>query len=190
MATTMRNIKQFELKFKPSLIPEIAARYSYSFQKEDDALKAGEQIRSGEYTRTNLERIFEWKTKGRGRSRLLVNTDEEIADTLKLAMAAKTDRAAVAVLIGLSGVQVPVSSAILTAINPESFTIIDFRALEALGVIQPSINIDFYLKYLNKCRSLAKENNVPLRTLDRALWQWSKENSDLPASKTSFPRKL
>jgi hypothetical protein len=125
-----------------------------------------------------LGRIFEWKTNGRGRSRLLVNTDEEIADALKLAIAANTDRAAVAVLMGLSGVQVPVASAILTAIDPERITIIDFRPSEALNVIQPSINIGVYLSYLDKCRELAKENNVPLRTLDRALWQWSKENAD------------
>jgi hypothetical protein len=89
-------------------------------------------------------------------------------------MDAKTERAAIAVLTGLNGVQVPVASAILTAIHPERFTIIDFRALQALNAAQP-ITLDFYLDYLDECRRLAKANNVDLRTLDRALWQWSKE---------------
>jgi hypothetical protein len=90
---------------------------------------------------------------------------------------AETDRAAVAVLVGLNGVQVPVASAILTAIDPERFTVIDFRALEALGVTNATMTINYYLEYLDACRGLARENKVPLRTLDRALWQWSKERA-------------
>jgi len=108
---------------------------------------------------------------------LAKNTDDEIADTLRLAVEAKTDRAAVSVLMGLNAVQVPVASAILTAINPERFTIIDFRALEALGIKKQIITINFYIAYLTRCRDLAKENRISLRNLDRALWQWSKENA-------------
>jgi thermostable 8-oxoguanine DNA glycosylase len=168
-------MKPFQLQFDSLLIPDLAKRYS--FQEDAEAFSAGEEIRSGQHTRANLDKIFEWKTNGRGRSRLAKNTDKDIADALRLAIDAKTDRAAVAVLLGLNGVQVPVASAVLTAINPERFTIIDFRALQALSVVQPAINVDFYLAYLRKCRELAKENGVSLRTLDRALWQWSKENS-------------
>ena len=60
---------------------------------------------------------------------------------------------------------------------PEKYTIIDFRALESLGVVKvPTYSIHYYLSYLEKCRILARMHNVSLRTLDRALWQWSKEN--------------
>jgi hypothetical protein len=96
---------------------------------------------------------------------------------LRFAAEATTDRAAIAVLLGLNGVQIPVASAILAAIDPDRFTIIDVRALEALGVTKYVLTINFYLEYLNKCRELARENRVPLRMLDRALWQWSKERS-------------
>lgn len=164
-----------KLQFDSSLISEIAIRYS--FQEDVEALEAGKKIKSGEYSRENLRKIFEWKTNGRGRSRLEKNSDEDITDALRLAVEANTDRAAIAVLTGLSGVQVAVASAILTAIDPERFTIIDFRALEALGISQSVISINFYLEYLDNCRDLAKKNNVSLRTLDRALWQWSKEAS-------------
>lgn len=173
----------FKLRFDASLIPELESRYD--FRDDNDALNAGKQIREGQYTRKNLQAIFEWKTNGRGRSRLAKNTDEEIADALRLAIAAKTDRAAVATLMGLNGVQAPVASAVLTAIDPARFTIIDFRALAALTVIQPTITTNFYLVYLDKCRVLAKQNNVTLRSLDRALWQWSKEN---PTEKRSRGR--
>jgi len=72
--------------------------------------------------REHLSEIFEWKTKGRGRSRLSRNSDQEIADALSLAVTARTERAAVAVLVGLQGVLVPVASAILTAIDPDRYT--------------------------------------------------------------------
>jgi hypothetical protein len=76
-------------------------------------------------------------------------------------------------------VEVPVASAIMTAINPERFTIIDFRALESLGITnrQAYYTIDFFIDYLRFCRGLASQHRVGLRTLDRALWQWSKEKA-------------
>ena len=161
------------MQFDPSEIEEYADRYA--FEEDSEALEAGGQIREGHYSRENLEAIFEWKTGGRGRSRLANNSDDEIVDALHLAATAYSDRAAVAVLVGLRGVQAPVASAILTAIDPERFTIIDFRALEALGVSNANVTIDFYLEYLAACRALAHQHHVKLRTIDRALWQWSKE---------------
>jgi hypothetical protein len=59
----------FQLQFDPSKIEEIASRYS--FKEDVDPLEAGKEIRMGKYTRENLQRIFEWKTGGRGRSRLV-----------------------------------------------------------------------------------------------------------------------
>jgi hypothetical protein len=46
---------------------------------------------------------------GRGVSRLNRNADPEIADALKLAVHAQTERAAIAVLCGLYGVNIPVA---------------------------------------------------------------------------------
>jgi hypothetical protein len=161
---------KFKLQFKPTDIPELARRYGYA--QDDAALAAGCRIRDGEFTRKNLLDIFEWKTKGRGRSRIRRNSDEEIADALRLAVSAKTERAALAVLLGLNGVQVPVASAILTAIDPKRYTIIDFRALEALGSNSSDRSVNFYLAYLDFCCTLAATHRVKLRDLDRALWQW------------------
>lgn len=122
---------------------------------------------------------FYWKTGGRGISRLSRNSDEEIADALRSAIAAQTERSAVAVLVGLNGVRVPVASSILTAINSDRYTIIDDRALEALGIINATSDINLYLAYLGFCRHLAAGEGVSLRDLDRALWQWSKERAQV-----------
>ena len=163
---------EFTLQFEPADIPRLAK--SYQYQQDDEALAAGDRIRSGDYERSNIKTIFDWKTGGRGKSRLQRNSDEEIADALRLAVSAKTERAAIAVLLGLQGVLVPVASAILTAIDPKRYTVIDFRALEALGSKSKDRSVNFYLAYLTHCRQLAKAHKVALRDLDRALWQWSK----------------
>jgi hypothetical protein len=110
-------------------------------------------------------------------SRPRKNSDDEIADASTLATAATTERAAISVLCGLQGVDVPVASAILTAIDPERYTVIDFRALEALGSSSKDRSVNFYLAYLDACRRLAKMHHVSLRDLDRALWQWSSEQT-------------
>jgi hypothetical protein len=163
----------FRLQFSPSDIPTLAKRYGE--QGDEAAIAAGRRIRSGEHDRSNIEAIFKWKTKGRGIARLLRNSDDEIADALGLALSAKTERAAIAVLLGLRGVDVPVASAILTAVDPERYTVIDFRALHALGSKSTDRSVNFYLDYLAECRQLATAHRVQLRVLDRALWQWSKE---------------
>ncbi len=138
-------------------------------------MAAGKRIALGEYTRANLQAIFDWTTGGRGRNRLQLNTDEEIEDALRIAVEARTERTAIAVLSGLYGVEIPVASAVLAAVAPERYTIIDFRALEALGEKRTWHTVDSYLAYLECCRRLARENGISLRELDRALWQWSVE---------------
>jgi hypothetical protein len=165
----------FTLKFNAEDIPALADRYGP--EQDDRALAAGSRIRGGECTRKNLSEIFEWKTRGRGRSRLLRNSDDEISDALRLAIAAQTERAAIVVLTGLAGVDVPVASAIMTAIDPERYTVIDFRALQSLGIETANRSLNLYLAYLRACRRIADDNGVTLRNLDRALWQWSSEQS-------------
>jgi hypothetical protein len=124
--------------------------------------------------------IFDWKTKGRGRTRVAANSDAEIADALRLAVTAKTERAAIAVLCGLHGVQIPVASAILAAIDPLRFTIIDFRALEALGIKKAVLNIDYYLAYLSHCRELASKHGVTLRQLEQIPAGLNRGDSQVP----------
>jgi len=167
-------ISGFKLQFNPALIPALVKRYNPS--NDNDALNAGKAIRDGTYTRAKLRVIVHWKTK-RQKKRLEENSDAEIRDALSLAIAARTERAAISVLRGLQGVDTPVASAILTAIDPKRYTVIDFRALEALGVTTNDRSVNFYLCYLAECRQLAEKYKVSLRDFDRALWQWSSEQA-------------
>ena len=167
--------------FRPQLTREQAIRLAsiYADDDEERALDAGRKIRAGDYARVHLQTVFQWKTKNRGKTRLSQNSDSEILDALRLAVAANESRSTIAVLMGLYGVNTPVASAIATAIYPERFTIFDFRALEALGTTETDRSIPFYLDYLRFCTGLAKDWSISLRTLDRALWQWSADRMQL-----------
>ena len=171
----MSGMADFVLQFDSSEIAALAARYGY--EQDDEAFKAGSNIVGGNYSRENLKIIVHWKSP-RKIAYIDDNTDIEIARALRFAGDSRTsERSAVDVLDRLHGVGVPIASAVLTTMFPEKYTIIDFRALESLGIVKaPSGSVHYYLHYLAKCRELARKHNVSLRTLDRALWQWSKEN--------------
>jgi hypothetical protein len=55
--------------------------------------------------------------------------------------------------------------------------VLDVRALWSLGVeAPPAYTFEFWCEYVEACRALARGCRVPMRTLDRALWQYSREN--------------
>ena len=59
------------------------------------------------------------------------------------------------------------------------YPILDVRALASLGHRGRSVYpVSFWIRYLEACRRLAAEHYVSIRELDKALWQWSKENGD------------
>ena len=147
----------------------------YPYDNEDrKAFDAGKNILAGDFGRANLAAIVGWKSNRRI-ALLRDNTDSEIKDALRLALSAQEPRSAIAVLKGLRGVELPVASAIMTAIHSDQYTVADWHAMHALG--QPSADyyrIDFYvLQYLPECRRLAIAAGVSLRTFDKALWTWS-----------------
>lgn len=167
-------------KFSVSVTKEelLAARDRYlantrMMAGEKAAFASGERLRRGDFSPSNLTPIIRWKSP-RPKSRIESNPEHDVRDALRMAVAASTDRAAVAVLCGLRGVDIPVASAILTAVFPDRFTVIDFRALATLGVEKPAHTMEEYLQYLAYCRCTAADCGLPLRDFDRALWQVSK----------------
>ena len=86
-------------------------------------------------------------------------------------------RLRIGVLTLLDGVQMPTASVLLHLAHRDPYPIIDYRALWSLGVDAPPTpySFAFWEAYTRACRSLARAANVSMRTLDRALWQYSKE---------------
>ena len=133
----------------------------------------------------NLEAIVRWKSE-RAVQFLIGNSSEKIRRVLAVATAPEaTTETAMMALLELKGVDLPVASAILSAIYPERYTVLDFRALEALGHARHDVH--FYEEYLAFCKRLAESNIVqaqsdmpaptPLRTLERALWEWTRSHT-------------
>ena len=169
----------FALQFPQSEISGLVARRLTNVD-QGKAFEAGRSIASGNYSRENLNAIVEWKMEGvhltRVMSYLAQNSDVQIEAALRLAASTNSERSAIETLDKLHGIGVPVASAVMTAINPERYTIIDIYALRSLGVANgPADNVDYYLAYLKKCRELAQQFKLSLRILDHALWQWGFE---------------
>ncbi len=184
-------VAYFQLQPAEAELQQLAEEYwQKAGEKEHEleraAFEAGEAIRNGDYTLTNLEAIVRWKSE-RVVQYLIGNSDEEIRRVLAVAASPESStEAAVKALLELRGVDIQVASAVLAAIFPERYTVLDFRALEALGHARHDVH--FYQEYLDFCKRLAESNIVrpqgglpaptPLRTLDRALWEWSRSRSE------------
>lgn len=94
------------------------------------------------------------------------------------ALTAVDEATRVSALLGLDGVGVPTASTLLYFAFPDDYPILDVRALESLGVKPRSqYPVSFWLAYLGFCRELALRCGVSIRTLDKALWQHSKDRA-------------
>jgi len=184
-------VAYFQLQPAEAELQELADQYwqkagEKEHELEADAFQAGEAIRNGDYTLANLEAIVRWKSE-RAVHYLIGNSNEKIRRVLSVAASPdSTTEAAVKALLELHGVDITLASAIMAAIFPDRYTVLDYRSLEALGHARHDVH--FYEEYLAFCKRLAESNIVrpqselpgptPLRTLDRALWEWSHSHRD------------
>jgi hypothetical protein len=155
-------------------------------QLEAAAYEAGEAIRKGEHTLVNLEAIVRWKSE-RMVHYLIGNSDESIHHALDVAASPTASlEDAVNALTALRGIDIGIASAVMSAIFPDRYAVLDYRALEALGHARHDVR--FYTEYNNAMRHLADcaivlaQNGLPaptaLHALERALWQWSRTHVD------------
>ena len=169
-------VPEMRLRFRVSEVPYWAARYAY----EDDTgvIAIGEAARrAGFYTRAQFLAVAEWKTE-RSKGRCRLNDEASVREVTGAALSARDERLRVGALTLLEGVGVPTASVLLHLAHPDPYPILDFRALWSLGVDRqpPYYPFALWWAYTSACRSLAEEAGVPMRTLDRALWQYSAEN--------------
>jgi hypothetical protein len=170
----------FEPQFPPSLIEELAERFGY--MDDSKLLAAGRAARErGCYRRAEFLAVCRWKS-ARSTPRVASNSDRAIASATRLALSTSSDeRTRMEALTSLAGVGVPTASTLLYFAFPDDYPILDVRALESLGRRGRSVYpVSFWLEYLQACRSLARAHGVSIRTLDKALWQHSKERAGVP----------
>lgn len=130
----------------------------------------------GFLTKSDFLLLCCWKSP-RPKPHYLANSEDEIRLATQRAYSSASERERIESLDSLRGVSYPVASAILHMTHPDTYPILDYRALWTLGIdIAPKYDFDFWLTYTQYFRRLVTEWGIAPRELDRALWQFSREN--------------
>lgn len=167
---------KFKLRFPASQVKRWASLYDVS---QDDVIIGGIQrgIRQRGYlTRDEFLAVCRWKTPRSG-PLCESNGADNVRRITKEALNRRTpDDLKIITLLMLSGVGWPTASVILHFFDERRFPIIDRRALWSLSHRVPSRYSDtFWHEYMKFTRALSWKADCDMRTLDRALWQYSKE---------------
>ena len=163
-------------------VREYASRYSYSarFRGNNDESVENEiakRFKRHRYLdKASFLKIALWKSK-RPKQHYESNDDATIREITEFSLRTKSEAARIKVLLALNGVSYPLASVILHFAFPNKYPILDFRALWSLGWKQPkSYNFAFWQRYCRKIRAISKLTGESMRTVDKALWQYSKEH--------------
>jgi len=129
----------------------------------------------GYATRKEFLAVCEWKSV-RTRGRCASNTEREVRTITRAAFSANDEALKMDLLRLLQGVEWPTASTLLHFCDAAPYPILDYRAVWSLGISRTqTYTMDFWLGYLAYTRDLAASAGLPIRTVDMALWQYSKE---------------
>jgi hypothetical protein len=166
---------KLSLRFPAKDIRKIASLFSTINDSAIEKIAIEAQNR-GYFTKKEFLKICHWKSP-RTQPQCAENPEDFIREITRLALSTPNERLRIESLTLLKGVSWPTASAILHFASKDSYPILDFRALWSLGVDKPPpYNFSVWFSYTKYCRTLARKNKVDMRTLDRALWQYSKDN--------------
>ncbi len=111
------------------------------------------------------------------------NQHDLVKKITKASFTAEKEDQQITKLMELKGVSWAVASAILHFAFPDKYPILDFRVIWSLGwKKQTGYNLDFWQKYCHTILDIAKQFNLPVRTVDKALWEYSKQNQPVSSA--------
>ena len=165
----------FKLRFDKDDILYWANRYS--FDSDDEPTKIGRTAKEkGILSADQLFKLCQWKSS-RKAAEARKNSELTVREITRFSFSTPDNYCKISSLILLKGVQWPTASVILHFCLDDDLPILDVRAIWSLGKNKPSsYNYEYWEEYVSCCQAISKENNVSVRTLDKALWQFSKEN--------------
>jgi thermostable 8-oxoguanine DNA glycosylase len=138
-----------------------------------------------------FDTILKWKLRRqyeRQRELRKKNTDHNIIAITKAVFDIKHDNDEIAtelkikMLCTISGVEVPVASAILTICGPNYYSVIDFRNWRQIfpeSKSKTSYKVSEYLTYLKIIREIAEKLNLTPQEIDMAIWQLDIDKNSL-----------
>jgi len=163
--------------FPRKQILELAERYSYKSKNIFDEGRMKEWLKNHRYLNKNrFIDLCSWKSV-RQRKNYKKNNDSIIKEITRFSFSTKSEEARIESLRILKGVEYPVASAILHFAFPQKYPIMDFRVIWSLGWEKPQkYDFNFWQNYCKKTRELSNRYKLSIRTIDKALWVYSKEN--------------
>jgi len=167
---------RFRLRFPERDIPTWAARFPASAADVRLLNEVRPAVLARGYaTRSEFLAICEWKS-ARTRGRCASNRESAVRTITRAAFAATDEALKMDLLRLLQGVEWPTASTLFHFCDPAPYPILDYRAVWSLGISRvPAYTMDFWWGYLACTRDLATRVGLPIRTVDMALWQYSKE---------------
>ena len=132
--------------------------------------------KQGYLTKAQLKDVALWKSRRRA-DYVDYNAPRDVMKITKQAFASKDPGEKIKLLDTLHGVGRSTASAILHWFDKECYPIWDFRALWSCSVDPtPYCSVPRWKKYADFCSATARDYDVSKRTLDRALWHYSKKH--------------
>jgi hypothetical protein len=164
-------------------IEKWAWRYVLTMKPEDRAeeckidLTVSSATRNqGFYGRDDFIAVCVWKSNRR-KTLPLKNDAQSVLEVSTLALNTQLEWLRIESLTLLDGVEWPTASALLHFGHRDRYPIMDVNALWSLTISEPpSYKFSFWWDYVRICRRLATRYNLSMRLLDRALYQYGKEN--------------
>ena len=174
---SLRSPQSFSLRFNKACIIELANRYLIADDRELEHEISPRSKQRGYIAKNDFLVLSKWKSP-RSQSWVKSNAPDLIEEATRIALSTSPETMRIGVLTLLRGVSWPTASVVLHFVHRDPYPILDFRALWSLSIETPpsSYTFSFWWDYACFCRDLAVECGVNMRTLDRALWQFSKEN--------------
>lgn len=138
-------------------------------------------------TLDELEEIFKWKLRsqyGRQTKKRSLNTNENIITITRTAFGIThieddyETKLKLKILISITGIEIPVASAILTLCYPEKYSVIDFRNWNQIYKSEKkktNYTAKEYTDYLKIIRNLATNYGLIPQEIDIAIWQKDRE---------------
>ena len=159
-----------KLLFSESEIIYYASRYP----RENDAAVESlvPQVKKRGYlTRSELLEVSEWLVRARNNSRILSNSDDDVAKMTGLALHSEVERHRIDYLIELQGVGLPIASAILHWFHSDDYPIWSWHSREAVSLewSERLPKQERWEAFVRFCREVVARNPVDMQTLDRAL---------------------
>lgn len=167
------------LSLRQSPVFHVERIYEYALKYGDttpdnEAIEAGENARrAGFLTKEQFLKIAKWKSR-RPSQHYERNSEYMIRDTTRLALSTLCEELRLRSLTLLHGVSERTASVILHHCHLDPYPIMDARAIWSLGIDDEPDWTSIWPEYVRACRAVAKENNLTMRLLDRALWGFAK----------------